>query len=76
MFINDLNENIDNALEGIFTLNGIKLFLLLNADDRVVIGKSSESVDFTVKHLASGSQFFYHYFHGRLPVEHVLEIKI
>ena len=39
MFINDLNENINNDLEGIFTLNGIKLFLLLYADDQVVFGK-------------------------------------
>ena len=44
MFINDLNENINNDLEGIFTLNGIKLFLLLYADDQVVFGKSPESV--------------------------------
>ena len=44
MFINDLNENINNDLEGIFTLNGIKLFLLLYADDQVVLGKSPESV--------------------------------
>ena len=27
-------------------------------------------VDFTVKYLASGCQFFYRYFYGRLPVEH------
>ena len=44
MFINDLNENIYNDLEGIFTLNGIKLFLLLHADDQVVFRKSPESV--------------------------------
>ena len=44
MFINDLNENINNDLEGIFTSNGIKLFLLLYADDQVVFGKSPESV--------------------------------
>ena len=35
-----------------------------------------KSVDFTVKYLASGCQFFYRYFYGRLPVEHFLEIKI
>ena len=29
-----------------------------------------KSVDFTVKYLASGCQFFYRYFYGRLPVEH------
>ena len=30
-----------------------------------------KSVDFTVKYLASGCQFFYRYYYGRLPVEHV-----
>ena len=30
-----------------------------------------KSVDFTVKYLAFGYQFFYRYFYGRLPVEHV-----
>ena len=29
-----------------------------------------KSVDFTVKYLTSGCQFFYRYFYGRLPVEH------
>ena len=29
-----------------------------------------KSVDVTVKYLASGCQFFYRYFYGRLPVEH------
>ena len=27
-------------------------------------------VDFTVKYMASGCQFFYRYFYGRLPIEH------
>ena len=29
-----------------------------------------KSIDFTVKYLASGCQFCYRYFYGRLPVEH------
>ena len=29
-----------------------------------------KSVDFTVKYLAPGCQFFYRYLYGRLPVEH------
>ena len=29
-----------------------------------------KSVDFKVQYLASGCQFFYRYFYGRLPVEH------
>ena len=30
-----------------------------------------KSVDFTVKYLASGCQFFNRYFYGRLPVQHM-----
>ena len=44
MFINDLNENINNNLNGIFTIDGIKIFLLLYADDQVIFGKSPEVV--------------------------------
>ena len=44
MFINDLNENINNNLNGIFTVNEIKIFLLLYADDQVIFGKSPEAV--------------------------------
>ena len=44
MFINDLNENINNNLNGIFTVNDIKIFLLLYADDQVIFGKSQEAV--------------------------------
>ena len=29
-----------------------------------------KSIDFTVNYLASGCQFFYRYFYGRLPVDH------
>ena len=44
MFINDLNENITDNLNGIFTVNDIKIFLLLYADDQVIFGKSQEAV--------------------------------
>ena len=36
--------------------------------DRIACVK--KSVALTVKYLASGCQFFYRYFYGRLPVEH------
>ena len=35
-----------------------------------IVVHCKKSVDFTVKYLASGCQFFYRYFYGRLPVEH------
>ena len=37
---------------------------------RIYMYNVKKSVDFTVKYLASGSQFFYRYFYGRLPVQH------
>ena len=36
----------------------------------VIMYTVKKSVDFTVNYLASGCQFFYRYFNGRLPVEH------
>ena len=36
MFINDLNENINNNLNSIFTVNDMEIFLLLYADDQVI----------------------------------------
>ena len=44
IFINDLNENINNYLNGIFTVNDMKIVLLLYADDQVIFGKSPEAV--------------------------------
>ena len=44
MFINDLTQCINANLDGIFTVEDIKLFLLLYADDQVVFAKSPETL--------------------------------
>ena len=44
MFINDINQNINSDLDGIFNINDIKLILFLYADDQVVFAKSPESL--------------------------------
>ena len=44
MFINDIKQNINSDLDGIFNINDIKLFILLYADDQVVFAKSPESL--------------------------------
>ena len=44
IFLNDLEESIRDGLDGIFTIEDIKIFLLLYADDQVVFSKSPESL--------------------------------
>ena len=44
--------------------------LVLDTWKIVIMHCKKKSVDFTVKYKASGCQFFYRYFYGRLPVEH------
>ena len=46
---------------------GLINFFLVSLAGATLLKKS---VDFTVKYLASGCQFFYHYFYGCVPVEH------
>ena len=43
MFINDIVDNINIDLENIFTVDQIRFFMLLYADDAVVFAKSWES---------------------------------
>ena len=44
LFVNDIVENINTDLENIFSLNELKLFLVLYADDQVVFATSPESL--------------------------------
>jgi hypothetical protein len=44
-FVNDLIDNINTDLEGIFTIYELKLFLILFADDQVLFAKSPESLN-------------------------------
>ena len=43
-FVNDIFENINTDLANIFSLNDLKLFLILYADDQVVFATSPESL--------------------------------
>ena len=40
MFVNDILANINPEFEGIFTIDGVKLFLLAYADDQVLLSTS------------------------------------
>ena len=42
--MNDILENIDSNLDGIFTVNELKLFLILFADDQVVFAKTPDTL--------------------------------
>ena len=44
MYVNDIAENIDVNIDGIFTLNELKLFLLLYADDQALLATSAQSL--------------------------------
>ena len=44
LFINDINQCINDDLEGVFTVEDSKLFLLLYADDQVIFAKSPETL--------------------------------
>ena len=42
LFINDIKQNINTDLNDIFSIDEMRLFLLLYADDAVVFAKSPE----------------------------------
>ena len=44
MFLNDINQSINTDLDGILTVNDIKLFLFLYADDQVIFAKSPQTL--------------------------------
>ena len=44
LFINDIVQNINVGLDQIFTVDDMKLFLMLYADDAVVFAKSPSSI--------------------------------
>ena len=43
-FVNDIIENINTDLNNIFTMNELKIFLILFADDQVLFAKSPETL--------------------------------
>ena len=44
LFVNDMLQQINSNLDGIFTLDEIKIFLILFADDQVAFAKSPQSL--------------------------------
>ena len=44
LFVNDIVNNINVDLNGVFTINELKLFLILFADDQVVFAKSPQTL--------------------------------
>ena len=44
LFVNDILENINSNVDGIFTVNELKLFLILFADDQVVFAKTPDTL--------------------------------
>ena len=43
-FVNDIIENINTDLNNIFTINELKIFFILFADDQVLFAKSPETL--------------------------------
>ena len=44
MFVNDMLENINTDLDGLFTIDELKLFLILYADDQILFATSPNSL--------------------------------
>ena len=51
IFVNDIIENIDSDLNGIFTLNELRIFMLLYADDQVLIANTPQAMKGLLKNL-------------------------
>ena len=49
MFINDIMSNINTNLNDIFSIEDIKLFLILYADDQVLFATSPSSLEIMLK---------------------------
>lgn len=44
LFVNDILDNINTDLDGIFTINELKLFILMYADDQAIFAKTPETL--------------------------------
>ena len=54
LFINDIDNNVNENLNGVFIINELKLFLILFADDTLVFAQSPkilQSMQFTIYNL-------------------------
>jgi len=53
LFINDLSLNINTDLDDIFTMNEIKYFLLLYADDQALFATSPNALQSMINDLVN-----------------------
>ena len=57
-FVNDIIDNINTNLQDIFTINELKLFLILFADDQVLFATSPETLQSLLTDLENYCQLF------------------
>ena len=57
-FVNDIIDNINTNLQNIFTINELKLFLILFADDQVLFATSPETLQSLLTDLENYCQLF------------------
>ena len=53
LFVNDIIDNINSDLDGIFTINEIKLFLIMFADDQVLFATNSTTLQSMLTNIKS-----------------------
>jgi hypothetical protein len=53
MFVNDINDSVNADLDGIFTYNELKFFLILYADDQVIFAKNPQSLQHMLSDIES-----------------------
>lgn len=58
LFVNDIVENINVDLQNIFTINDLKLFLILFADDQVLFATSPETLQSLLSDLETYCQLW------------------
>ena len=58
LFVNDIMENINADLQNIFSINELKLFLILFADDQVLFATSPNTLQLLLSDLETYCQLW------------------
>lgn len=58
LFVNDINDCINTNLSDIFTINELKIFLILFADDQALFAKSPETLQFMLNDIQNYCQLW------------------
>ena len=53
LFINDILSNINTDIDGLFTLNEVKLFLLVFADDAILFAQKPDALQCMLNDLST-----------------------